>query len=582
MDVEGGVPPNANGERTIQVLVVDDDPAMAGTLVEIFTSRGLAAVGVTSAGAAIVRERELHPAVVVCDQRLPDMTGLDLCATLRTMDPDVSLILLTGYASLDSAIAAVGQIDQYLTKPVPVDDLVESVEAGVARSEQRVRERIAAEELRLKLESELRRQASHDSLTGLANRALFSDRAEHALERRGLSELIVCFFDIDDFKDVNDSYGHGAGDELLRVIGHRLKQCVRPADTVARFGGDEFAVLLEDTQLPGALDVIDRLYATMSTPVRLGDDEEVVVHLSVGMTMVAGRDVSAEELLAEADAAMYAAKARGKNRYEIFDPSMRSASELRSRLRVELGDALVREDFRLYFQPLIDMVDGDWRGVEALARWPHPQHGLLEPADFVDIAETKGLIVELDRWAIAAACRAAATVEGLTMTMNISGRTLRHSNLEEIVSSALITSSLPGSRLVLDVSDLSADPERVVEPVKTLNKLGVSVAIDEFAGDIPALRRLRGLDIGYLKIHHSLIADLGSGLAATTIAGAIIDIAHDLGMKTIATGIETRKQCDILAGLGCDLGQGYLWARPAPIEEFGEAVAHQREADKQP
>jgi diguanylate cyclase (GGDEF)-like protein len=571
-----GPPASSNGERAVQVLVVDDDPAMAGTLVEIFTSRGLAAIGVTSAGAAIIRERELHPSVVICDQRLPDMSGLDLCATIRTMDPDVSLILLTGYASLDSAIAAVGQIDQYLTKPVPVNDLVESVEAGVARTEQRVRERIAAEEMRIKLETELRRQASHDTLTGLANRAVFSDRAEHALARRGLSELIVCFFDIDDFKDVNDSYGHGAGDELLRVIGQRLRECVRPADTVARFGGDEFAVLLEDTQLPGALDVIDRLYASVSSPIRLGDDEEVVVHLSVGMTMVSGRDVTSEELLAEADAAMYAAKARGKNRYEIFDPSMRSASELRSRLRVELGDALAREDFRLYFQPLIDMVDADWRGVEALARWPHPQHGLLEPADFVDIAETKGLIVELDRWAIAAACRAAAAVEGLTMTVNISGRTLRHSELHDMVSSALTSSGLPGRRLVLDVADLSIDPERVVEPVETLRRLGVSVAIDEFIGDIPALRRLRGLDIDYLKIHHSLIADLGSGLAATTIAGAVIDIAHDLGMKTIATGIETAKQCDILSGLGCDLGQGYLWARPAPIEEFEAAVARHR------
>ncbi|HWC33868.1 MAG TPA: EAL domain-containing protein [Mycobacteriales bacterium] len=577
MDVEGEPAQTANGERGVQVLVVDDDPAMAGTLVEIFTSRGLAAVGVTSAGAAIVRERELHPAVVVCDQRLPDMSGLDLCAAIRTMDPDVSLILLTGYASLDSAIAAVGQIDQYLTKPVPVDDLVESVEAGVARSEQRVRERIAAEELRIKLESELRRQASHDSLTGLANRALFSDRAEHALERRGLSELVVCFFDLDDFKDVNDSYGHGAGDELLRVIGQRLKECVRPADTVARFGGDEFAVLLEDTQLPGALDVIDRLYASVSTPIRLGDDEEVVVHLSVGMTLVSGRDVTAEELLAEADAAMYAAKARGKNRYEIFDPSMRSASELRSRLRVELGDALVREDFRLYFQPLVDLVDADWRGVEALARWPHPQHGLLEPAEFVDIAETKGLVIELDRWAIAAACRAAAAVEDLTMTVNVSGRTIRHPQLQEIVASALITSGLAAPRLVIDVSDLAADPERIREPVEALHALGVTVAIDEFTGDIPALRRLRGLELGYLKIHHSLISDLGSGLAATTIAGAVIDIAHDLGMKTIATGVETHKQCDILAGLGCDLAQGYLWARPAPIDGLADAFARHRE-----
>jgi diguanylate cyclase (GGDEF)-like protein len=561
--------------RSVQVLVVDDDPAMAGTLVEILTSRGLTAVGVTSAGAAIVRERELHPSVVICDQRLPDMSGLDLCAAIRAIDADVSLILLTGYASLDTAIAAVGQIDQYLTKPVPVEELVDSVQAGVSRTEQRARDRIAAEELRIHLEAELRRQASHDALTGLANRSLFADRAQHALQRRGLTELVVCFFDLDDFKDVNDSFGHGAGDELLRVIGERLSECVRPEDTVARFGGDEFAVLLEDTELVEALEIIDRIYASVGAPLRLGD-EEVLVHLSVGMTTLGARQVTSEELLAEADAAMYAAKARGKNRYEIFEPSMRSASELRSQLRVELGDALVNGDFRLYYQPLVDLSTGEWKGIEALARWPNALHGLLEPADFVDLAEAKGLIVELDRWALAAACEAVSATPELTVTVNVSGRSVRHHEFGEMVRSALRGSGIEGSRLVIDIADLARDPERARAQIRAVQALGVAVSLDEFTGDIPSLRRLRTLDLNYLKIDHMLVSDLASGKGAATIAGALIDIAHELGMRAVAMGVETDEQRAMLTALECDLGQGYLWARPAPIEELAGAVAMHR------
>jgi diguanylate cyclase (GGDEF)-like protein len=565
-----------SASRGVQVLVVDDDPDMAGTLVEILTGRGLSAVGVTSAGAAIVRERELHPSVVICDQRLPDMSGLDLCAAIRAFDSDVSLILLTGYASLDTAIAAVGQIDQYLTKPVPVDELIESVQAGVSRTDQRIRERIAAEELRVHLEAELRRQASHDTLTGLANRSLFAERADHALKRRGLTELVVCFFDLDDFKDVNDSFGHGAGDELLRLISKRLRDCVRPADTVARFGGDEFAVLLEDTQLAEALDVIDRLYASVSYPLRLGD-EEVLLHLSVGMTTLGGReDMTAEDLLAEADAAMYAAKARGKNRYEIFEPTMRSASELRSQLRIELGDALSSGEFELYYQPLVDLTTGKWRGVEALARWPHPDHGLLEPGDFVDIAEAKGLVVELDRWALAAGCKAVASTPELTITVNVSGRSVRHHDFGEMVQSALRESGLDGSRLVVDIADLARDPERARAQIRSVQALGVAVSLDEFTGDIPSLRRLRTLDLAYLKIDHMLVSDLATGKGAATIAGALIDIAHELGMRAVAMGVETDEQRAMLTALDCDLGQGYLWARPAPIEDLEEDLAKHR------
>jgi diguanylate cyclase (GGDEF)-like protein len=429
-----------------------------------------------------------------------------------------------------------------------------------------------ADDSRIQLEAELRRQVSYDPLTGLANRLLFTERAQHALNRRDLAELVVCFVDLDDFKDVNDRFGHGAGDELLRVIGERLRECVRPADTIARFGGDEFAVLLEATELAEALEVVDRLYTSVGSPIRLGD-EEVLVRLSVGMTTLGGRRVTPEELVLEADAAMYAAKARGKNRYEIFDPSMRSASELRARLRIELGAAITNGDFELYFQPVVDLASNTWCGIETLTRWAHPQHGLLEPGDFVDLAETKGLIVELDRWALAAACSAVADLPHLSVTVNISGRTLRDQEFGELLESVLRDSGLAGSRLVLDVADVARDPERARTQIEAAHSLGVAIALDDFDGDIASLRRLRTLDLDYLKIHHVLVSDLHSGRGAATIAGALIDIAHELGMRAVATGVETEQQLDTLTLLGCDLGEGYLWAGPASIGELTDRVA---------
>jgi EAL domain-containing protein (putative c-di-GMP-specific phosphodiesterase class I) len=290
------------------------------------------------------------------------------------------------------------------------------------------------------------------------------------------------------------------------------------------------------------------------------------------MASAGERDVTAEELLAEADAAMYAAKARGKNRYEIFEPSMRSASELRSRLRVELGGALDRGDFRMFFQPVVELPGERWHGVETLARWPHPQHGLLEPVDYAEIADAKGLIVDLDGWALMAACRAAACAPDLSIAVNVSGRSLRTPGFGDVVAAALTSADVPGSRLVIDVADLARDPERARPQIDALHDLGVAIALDSFTGDIPSLRLLRALGLKYLKLDPTVAADLVVGKAATTIAKALVDIAHELGIQTVARGVETARQRDVLSELGCDLAQGSLWAAPAPIEELTDAV----------
>ena len=672
-----------------EVLVVDDDAAMAGTVVEILGLRGITAAAVTSATAAITRQRELHPAVVVCDQRLPDMTGLVLCAAIRAIDPDVTLILLTGHASLDSAIAAVGQIDQYLTKPAAPEEVVRSVIAGTQRTAQRraerqeaeaaatrlaaiiesthdaviamtldgtitdwnrgaehiygyraeevigqpasllippgrpdditeilnnirigqhvehfetirmrkdasivhvsrtvspihdatgqvigassiardITDRLAAEQLRRQLEAELRKQALHDPLTGLPNRALFVERAQHALDRRASRPLVACFLDLDDFKDVNDTYGHGAGDDLLRVIGRRLTDCLRPEDTVARFGGDEFAILLEDADLPTGLAIVDRIHASMGLPVRLGDTD-VVIHTSVGLALSDGRHSTPDQLLAEADAAMYAAKARGSNGVEVFDPAMRIASELRSRTRIEIDDALTGEEFRLHYQPIVDLRTEAHIGVEALIRWEHPDRGLLNPVDFIEYAEASGQITAIDKWVLNTACGAMAErTGGAHISVNVSARQLQQPELVEVVAAALQSSHLPPDRLILEITETAtvADLDRALVQIEALKALGLGVALDDFGTGYSSLSYLRKFPVDYLKIDRSFVRGIEGNDEDKAIVRGLIDIAHALGLNAIAEGIEDSAQRDILAGLGCDLGQGYLWTRPVPL-----------------
>jgi diguanylate cyclase (GGDEF)-like protein len=538
--------------------------------VEILDLNGITAAAATSATAAINAERELHPSVVVCDQRLPDMSGLDLCAAIRAIDPDVSLILLTGHATLDTAIAAVGQIDQYLTKPAPPDELVRCVIAGTERAENRRAERLAAAELRRTLEEQLRRQALHDALTDLPNRTLFVERAQHALDQRGTKPLAVCFLDLDDFKDVNDTYGHHAGDDLLCVVALRLVECVRPADTVARFGGDEFAILLEDTDLEAAVGVVQRIHRAVSAPIRL-TDAEVIVHASVGIAPSVDRHPTPEVLLAEADAAMYAAKRRGSQGFEVFDPAMRVASEQRSRTRIDIDDALRRSEFRLHYQPIVQLRTGDHLGHEALIRWHHPERGTLAPAEFIEQAEASGQIVPIGEWVLRTATDAFARQPGApAVSVNISARQLQQRELVEDVATVLQATGLPPQRLILEITETATviDIDRAMAQLNDLKALGLELALDDFGTGYSSLSYLRRFPVDYLKIDRSFVCSLASSSEDRAIVRGVIDIAHALGLLAIAEGIENATQRDILAGLGCDLGQGYFWTEPVPLEHL--------------
>ena len=416
------------------------------------------------------------------------------------------------------------------------------------------------------LEDELRKRALHDELTGLPNRALFLERAQHALDRRDHPPLVACFLDLDDFKAINDTLGHGAGDELLCAIAVRLTNCLRPGDTVARFGGDEFAVLLEDTDLATAMTVVERMLANTALPVHLSGNE-VVVHTSIGIAPSHG-STSPEQLLAEADAAMYAAKARGSHRFEVFDPAMRVAAELRSRARTELDHALAAGQLRLHYQPILDLRTGTQLGVEALVRWQHPERGILLPQEFIDQAEDSGQITAIGMWVLTTACAAAVELgDEAHMSINVSARQLHQPHLVDVVSGALAVSGLAPRRLVLEITETAtvADIEGAMARLRELKSLGLQLALDDFGTGYSPLSYLRRFPVDYLKIDRSFVRGLVVSREDRAIVRGVVEMAHALGLRTIAEGVEDEAQRDILTELGCDLGQGYLWLKPVPL-----------------
>ncbi|MCU1599941.1 MAG: hypothetical protein JWO22_650, partial [Frankiales bacterium] len=430
------------------------------------------------------------------------------------------------------------------------------------------------------LEDELRERALHDELTGLPNRALFLERLDHALDRRDPAPLVVCFLDLDDFKAVNDTLGHGAGDDLLTTIAERLSSCLRPGDTVARFGGDEFAVLLEATDLATAIAVAARILDRTAEAVDL-DGTLVTAHTSIGLAPSHG--VNGDQLLAEADAAMYSAKSRGAHRYEVFDPQMRVATEQRARLRHDLEQAVAGNQLRLHYQPIVDLRTGQRLGVEALVRWQHPERGLLPPSEFIAHAEESGQITAVGSWVLDTACDAALDLElDAHMSVNVSARQLQQVGFVDLVARVLADRDIPAHRLVLEITETAAvaDIDNAIARLEELKALGVQLALDDFGTGYSPLSYLRRFPVDYLKIDKSFVAGVAESEEDRAIVRGVIDMAHALGLQAIAEGVEDAEQRAVLADLGCDLGQGYYWMAPVPLASLpGWAVPTPRAAD---
>jgi len=426
---------------------------------------------------------------------------------------------------------------------------------------------------RRRLEDELRHQAFHDSLTGLANRALFTDRLGHALERRTEGFVGVLFFDVDDFKLVNDGLGHAAGDALLIEVARRLSELLRGGDTAARLGGDEFAVLLEQTTELEATNVADRIVASFQPAFEVAG-HQVTSRASIGISLgQPGSDATA--LLREADAAMYTAKGRGKGVWQVFDPLLAGDGLLEIELRADLKQAIETGGLRVAYQPIVDLATRRTVGVEALARWHHPTRGDIPPTLFIPLAEAAELIVPLGRWVLREACRTIqdgrASPDGpddLHVSVNISPRQLLHESIVADVSAALADSGLEPASLTLEITEgvLVEKTGPSLAALEGLKALGVRIAIDDFGTGYSSLSYLSRLPIDVLKIDRSFVADIGTSRQAAALVRSIVKIGQALNLETVAEGVETQEQLDRLIRLGTKLGQGYLFARPLSAE----------------
>jgi diguanylate cyclase (GGDEF)-like protein len=441
--------------------------------------------------------------------------------------------------------------------------------------------------LAMALEAQLSQQGLRDPLTGLANRALFTNRVEHALERRARyrQSVAVLFVDLDDFKAVNDKLGHAAGDQLLRAAAARLLECVRSADTAARIGGDEFAVLLEAApSADEAPEVAERILRAMRAPFRL-DSQEHFVCASIGIAVSSDSNETVDDLLRQADIAMYAAKSHGKNRSEIFLPEMNAALHARAALRVDLERALEREELSVYYQPTVALRTGTVAGLEALVRWSHPERGLIPATEFLPLAEETGLILPIGRWVLKRACQQASVWHAqypsdppLEVNVNLSPKQLQHPCLVEEVADTIRETGLEPASLILDISEhvLMEDGDGALGTLVALKSLGVRLAVDDFGSGFSSLSNLRRSPIDILKIDKLFVEGLSEGRAASALASAIIELGRALDLQVVAEGIEVSGQLECLRDLGCEMGQGYFFARPLPKEAVSAMIAASR------
>jgi diguanylate cyclase (GGDEF)-like protein len=449
-------------------------------------------------------------------------------------------------------------------------------------------ERQRTDEELTRREEELSFLATHDPLTGLPNRTLILDRVEQMLARshRSQTPVAALFVDLDNFKSINDTLGHGVGDELLRAVTARLNGVVRDVDALGRLGGDEFVVISEELSLAAGPELVaERLLDALKHPFKLGPDKQTRLTVTASIGIAMGEHTSAEELLRDADIAMYRAKWDGKNRYVVFETGMQDTVQNRMELEMDLREALEKDEFFLAYQPTLDLSDMSPNGVEALIRWKHPVRGVVQPDDFIPLLEETGLIVDVGKWVLEEACSQGAAWRAggfpIGMAVNVSGRQLDTDQLITDIEGALTESGLEPEALTIEITEttLMRNVEETARRLTAIKKLGVRIAIDDFGTGYSSLAHLQRFPVDALKIDRSFISGLTHNQEGETLIHTLVQLGKALSIETFAEGIEQQQELSLLKGEACDSGQGFLFAVPLDVAAT-EAFLRQNWAGK--
>lgn len=584
-------------ERTL--LLVDDEEDITAALSRLLRGDGYKILRAHSAQEGLALLEQHAVGVIVSDQRMPGMTGVEFLSRVRERYPKTIRMVLSGHADLDSVTDAInrGAVYKFLNKPWENDTLRASVQEAFRHYELvQEEERLAGEiriakeqleQLNLELadlvrhkESQIKRIANYDELTGLPNRALFYARLERLLQQAQRDDRMaaVLLLNLDRFKQVNDSFGHPVGDQLLQSVALKLEQQLRVGDTLARMGGDEFAFVLCNMRVAhDAGDLAQRILDSFAQKALVIGDNEIFIAASIGISIYPPDGPDTTTLVKNADAALAHAKSEGRNNYQYYATQMNAMAWQRLTLETSLRHALERDEFVLYYQPKVDLASGKIIGMEALLRWQSPERGLVPPGEFIGLLEETGLMLPVGEWVLRSACKQGALwvksgFSSVRIAVNLSALQFRQADLSGMVQGICNETGLD---LGLGTLELELTESLIMknadEAAVTLNKLhgmGVNLAIDDFGTGYSSLSYLKRFPISTLKIDQSFICDLPDNEDDVAIVTAIVALGHSMGLKVIAEGVETFEQQHALKAMKCDEIQGYLYSRPVPAAEM--------------
>ena len=557
-------------ERPIVVLA-DDDPSIRLMIRHVLESEDFDIIEASDGIEAIKAVEKHHPALILLDAVMPGIDGFTTCQQIKDKGhTDIPIMMITGLdddASVERAYE-VGAID-FITKPIKWAVLKHRVKSVVAKV-------IAERKVSL--------LAYRDTLTNLPNRLLFADRLEQAVIRadRSRTSMALMLIDIDDFKLVNDSFGHDAGDKLIKAVGELISKSLRRADTIARLGGDEFAVIIEGIDGPeDAISIADNLTTILEHNVRL-DDQETYTSASIGISVYPEDGKDARTLLKNADTAMFRAKENGRHCFQFYKPEMSVSAMARLDLENSLKAAFENDEFLVHYQPIIDIHKNEISGVEALLRWQHPDKGMIHPSDFVSVVEDCGLIVAMGEWLIFTVCKQLsvwqdAGLKNQNISINVSPKQFKEQDLVSVFKQAMAEHNVEASSLSIEITERTLI-DNVGEVEATLNKLrdmGMTILLDDFGTGYASLAYLKEFPVDVVKIDREFIVGIPDNKDDSAIVDAIAGLTRGLKLILLAEGVENERQLDVLKGLGCQYGQGYYWSKALPGDEYEQFYLNQ-------